>query len=213
MDINVREALRYLGYGRNQADEAVMGMISECVDKVRQTANPKSVYRRFPLNITDDNYIEAAGIRVKSNSLAKNLKDCSEVILFAATLGTDVDRMLNRYLKLDITRAAVFQAVAAAAVEGYCNEWQKKIEEEAATEGLYVRPRFSPGYGDLPLNIQSQFLSVLNTHKTIGLTLSEGDIMIPEKSVSAIMGLSHRNMKCSIEGCESCDKTDCAYRR
>ena len=121
MDINVREVLRYLGYGRNQADEAVMGMVSDCIDKVRQTANPKSVYRRFPLNITDDNYIEAAGIRVKSNSLAKNLKDCSEVILFAATLGTDVDRMLNRYLKLDITRAAVFQAVAAGAIEGYCN--------------------------------------------------------------------------------------------
>jgi hypothetical protein len=213
MEINEKEILRYLGYGRNAADDVVMGMVHDCISVVREAANPKSVSARFPLVLSDDNFIEVAGIRVQSKSLTKNLKDCSEVIFFAATLGTDVDRMLNRYLKLNIAKAAVFQATAAAAIEGYCNECQKKIEDEMQREGLFVRPRFSPGYGDLPLNIQGQFLEVLNTKKTIGVFLSEGDIMLPEKSVSAIMGLSTRNSRCVIEGCEACTNVGCAYRR
>ena len=213
MDINEKEILRYLGYGKNKADDTVMDMVYDCMKQVREAANPKSVSQRFELSISEDNYIEAAGIRVKSNSLAKNLKDCNEVIFFAATLGTDVDRMLNRYLKLNIAKAAVFQAAAAASIEGYCNECQKKIEKDMLKEGLYVRPRFSPGYGDLPLNIQGQFLAVLNTSKTIGVVLSDGDIMLPEKSVSAVMGLSEKNSRCVLEGCEACGKIDCTYRR
>lgn len=213
MDINKNEVIRYLGYGRNVPDEAVITMIHECMEVVRANANTKSVHRRFPLAVSEDDYIEAAGIRVKSHSLSKNLRGCGEVIFFAATLGTDIDRILNRYLKLDIARAAVFQATAAAAIEGYCNACQRKIEEEVAGEGLYVRPRFSPGYGDLPLNIQGQFLAVLNTQKTIGVVLSEGDIMLPEKSVSAIMGLSRQNSGCVIAGCEECTNTGCAFRR
>ncbi len=213
MEINEKEILRYLGYGRNEADSAVMDMVRECIKIIRDTANMKSVKARFPLKLCDDDYIEAAGIRVKSKSLTRNLRDCSDVIFFAATLGTDVDRMLNRYLKLDIARAAVFQATAAAAIEEYCDECQRTIEKDMLKEGLFVRPRFSPGYGDLPLNIQGQFLEVLNTKKTIGVFLSEGDIMLPEKSVSAVMGLSRTNSRCVPAGCEACGNKTCTYRR
>lgn len=213
MDISVKETLRYLGYGSKMADDTVMDMIDECIEDVHKYANTKSVSRRFNLVIHEDGSVEAAGIRVQSKSLFKNLKDCEEVIFFAATLGTDIDKMLNRYLKLNIAKAAVFQAVAASAIESYCDECQRHIEEQMNKEGLYVRPRFSPGYGDLPLSIQGQFLGVLNASKTTGIVLSEGDIMIPEKSVSAIMGLSRTNSRCVIQGCESCTKTDCKYRR
>lgn len=61
---------------------------------------------------------------------------------------------------------------------------------------MYVRPRFSPGYGDFALSHQEKFLNAINATKLIGITLSEGGIMIPEKSVSAIMGLSKIDTKC-----------------
>ena len=105
------------------------------------------------------------------------------------------------------------QAVGAAAIEDYCNRCQKKIEEQAAAEGFYVRSRYSPGYGDLSLTYQAEFLRVLEATKKIGIVLSEGGVMIPEKSVTAVMGLSREQTKCHIEGCESCRNKNCAYRR
>ena len=90
---------------------------------------------------------------------------------------------------------------------------QKNIEKEAAKDGLFVRPRYSPGYGDLSLDVQSSFLKALNAQKTIGLFLSEGGIMQPEKSVTALMGLSHIRTGCVTEGCEACSKKDCSFRR
>lgn len=121
--------------------------------------------------------------------------------------------LMNRYNKLSIAKAAVLQGVGAAAIEAYCNECQKALEEELKAEGLFLRPRFSPGYGDLPLTIQKEFLDVLAAYKTVGIILSDGGVMLPEKSVTAVMGISSENSRCHIEGCEICGKKDCAYRR
>lgn len=211
--ISEKEIIRYLGYGRNIPDDRVKSLIDICVKEVEAAAEPKSIHRRFDVSITDDDYIEAAGLRMHSKNLSKNLRGCEAVVFFAATLGIGVDRLLGRYIRLDMAKAAVVQATAAAMIEDYCNEKQREIAKEAAKEGLFVRPRFSPGYGDLDLAIQPQFLQVINAGKNIGITLSEGGIMIPEKSVSAIMGLSRVNQRCHIEGCEACDNINCQFRR
>lgn len=213
MTIDFKEAARYLGYRNTEPNAAAMELIEECAAAVQKEAEPKHIYRRFDLEITEDGVIKAGGLEMKSSSLMRNFTGCGEVIFFAATLGNGPDMLMNRYSKLSISRAAVLQAVAAAAIEGYCNECQRSIEKELAAENIYVRPRFSPGYGDLPLTLQPDFLRVLNAQKTVGIYLSEGGIMLPEKSVTALMGLSRENSRCHIEGCEACGRTDCAYRR
>lgn len=208
-----REIFRYLGYGKNLPDESVLALVRHCMEEVERIAQPRHIARRFALQFLEDGSIEAAGIRMRSRGLARNLRGCDEVILFAATLGHSVDRLMERYQRLHIAKAAVLQATAAEAIESYCNQCQERIGEEAAKEGLYVRPRFSPGYGDLSLSIQPDFLRALNTQKTIGLMLSEGGVMLPEKSVTAIMGLSRERTGCSIEGCEACENKNCSFRR
>lgn len=211
--IDKKEVERYLGYGKNIPDERTAGLIEECIFQIEKISQPRSIYRIFDLNITEDDNIEAAGMRMHSKNLAKNLKGCEKIVFFAATLGNEPDILMNRYSRLQISKAAVLQAVGAAAIEEYCNQCQKKIEKEAAAEGLYVRPRYSPGYGDLSLTYQSDFLKVLDAAKKIGIVLSEGGVMIPEKSVTAVMGLSQEQTGCHIEGCESCKNKNCAYRR
>lgn len=211
--ITRKEVIRYLGYGQNIPDDRVMELINNCIKEVEAAAKPKNVYRRFDVFISEDDVISVAGLTIESHNLAKNLRGCSETVLFAATLGTDVDRLLNKALKLDIAKAAVIQATAAAAIEDYCNDCQNDITAKVKKEGLYVRPRFSPGYGDFALSHQGKFLNAINATKLIGITLSEGGIMIPEKSVSAIMGLSKIDTKCHLEGCEACGNAECQYRR
>lgn len=187
--MNISEILRYLGYGKNTPDERTMELIDICINEVEAAADYKSVCRRFNVHISGDD-IRIGNLQVKSGALAANLRGCDEVILMAATLSVGVDRILNRNIKLDMAKAAVIQAVAATAIEEYCDRCQREIEEEVRGEGYYVRPRFSPGYGDFSLEVQSAFLEMTDATKLIGITLTDGGIMVPEKSVTAVIGLT-----------------------
>ena len=211
--INEKEIIRYLGYGHNTPDEETMDLIRECYAELERVASPKHIYRRLNVEITVDNHILAAELEMHSSNLAKNLRGCEEIILFAATLGSGTDMLMNKYSRIAISKAAILQACGASMIEDYCNACQHSIGQELALEGLYLRPRFSPGYGDLSLRYQQSVLDMLNARKSIGIYLSEGDVMIPEKSVTAIMGISKDNTRCYIEGCEVCSKINCAFRR
>lgn len=213
MKIDYKEAARYMGFGRNNPDERTMDLMKECEKELLAIAEPRHIYRQFDIDRITDSEITVAGFTMYSRNLARNLKGCQSVYFFAATLGNGPDRLLNRYVRLHIAKAAVLQAVAAAAIEDYCNECQNKLSEELSSQGLFLRPRYSPGYGDLSLSVQPEFLRAIDAQKTVGIILSEGGVMIPEKSVSAIMGVSSVNSSCHIEGCENCSNRDCAYRR
>ena len=148
----------------------------------------------------------------ESEQLARNLRSCDQVILFAATLGSAADTVIRRASLLDMSRSVVMQATAAAMIEAYCNEVQAEIREEMRSRGLYLRPRFSPGYGDCPLSLQRDITRMLDTPKQIGLTTTEDNLLVPMKSVTAFIGLSENELSCHKQGCESCTKTDCAFR-
>lgn len=142
--------------------------MEDCLEELERSVNCRSFYRRYPLTLLPDSELDFTCFKVKSRALSRNLKDCQEVILFAATLGAGVDLLLRRYSRLSMSRAVVLQACAAARIESYCNEINDKLKAEAAEEGLYLRPRFSPGYGDLPLSCQPDFCRVLEAEKTGG---------------------------------------------
>lgn len=213
MKVDIKEILRYLGYGRNKPDGETLALIDECISDLQKICEPKHVYRRFALKMPGHGRVKAGILEMVSCSLEGNLKDCEEMILFAATLGSGSDMLMNRYLHIAISKAAVFQAVAASAIEQYCNECQSIIANQVKKEKLYLRPRFSPGYGDLSLAVQKDLLNALDAQKIAGIFLSDSGMMMPEKSVTALIGLSRSNNRCQMNGCEVCGKKDCAYRR
>ena len=167
MNIDKAEVLRYLGYRNKAADENTSILIDECISEVKAKSEFRSTYRRFNLEVTEDETINIDRLSFRSHNLSRNLKDCSEVILFAATLGMEIDRSLAKYLKLDIAKAVVFQSTAAAAIEAYCDEQNERIIKQMAEEGLYVRPRYSPGYGDVSIDIQKDFLNLIASKSTV----------------------------------------------
>lgn len=213
MEISRREIRRYLGYGREDADEKVAGLIEECVGELEAAASPKSIYRVYPLRLLPEEELDFTVFRTRSRNLSRNLKDCEQVILFAATLGTEADSLIRRYTKLQMSKAVTMQAAATAMIESYCDEVNTRLKEEFEENGLYLRPRFSPGYGDFPLECQRDITAVLETAKRIGIMLTDSLLMTPSKSVTAVMGVSPKPYRCEVKGCEACSKTDCAYRR
>ena len=112
-----------------------------------------------------------------------------------------------------MAKTVVLQACAAAYLEEYLDQLQEKIGEELRQQEKWLRPRFSPGYGDFDIHHQKDILQMLDTAKTIGLTMTDSYMLTPVKSVTALIGISDSDEKCHIKGCESCGKTDCIYRR
>ena len=113
---------------------------------------------------------------------------------------------MRRISLTDMARAVILQSCAAAMLEEYCDERQKKIAAELEEEHLYLRPRFSPGYGDFDICYQEPVVRMLNCAKTIGLTLTDSFMMTPTKSVTAVIGISTQKDRCPISGCEVCTK-------
>ena len=112
-----------------------------------------------------------------------------------------------------MSKAVVFQAASVALLEEFCDEKNRELKEEYEKQGLYLRPRFSPGYGDFSLECQRQMVPALDLGKRIGVTLTDSLLMAPSKSVTAVIGISEIPVNCRIQGCEICQKKDCAYRR
>ena len=213
MEISRREVRRYLGYGKNEGDETVNALIETCIEELAGAAACRHISRAYPLAQLSDGALDLGVLTVQSKSLSRNLKDCSQVILFAATLGAGVDLLLHKYTRLQISKAVVMQAAAAAMIEEYCDVENRRIKEEYEAKGLSLRPRFSPGYGDFPLESQRQITQALETPKRIGVVLTDSLLMAPSKSVTAVIGVSEKPYRCEIKGCEVCEKADCAYRR
>lgn len=213
MDVDRREILRYLGYGREQAEEAVMELIDSCAAELSAAAEPKHLSREYELRLLPCDEIDGGCFQVKSRNLSRNLKDCGQVIVFAATLGAGVDHLIQKYNKLQMSRAVVIQSASAAMIEAYCDGVCSQMRQVYEGEGLYLRPRFSPGYGDFPLQCQPRLLDALEAGKRIGIKLTDSYLMMPSKSVTAVIGVSKKPYRCEVKGCEACQKTDCQYRR
>lgn len=213
MDVRMKEAIRYLGYGKHAVDDGTLALITEVFRELDQLKRAKSVYRIFDLQVREAGQIEIGGWTVTSKNLAKNLTGCDRIVLFGATLGTEVDQLIRRYSLTDMAKAVVAQACAAAELEEYCDSCQKQIALEAEQQGRYLRPRFSPGYGDFSIHCQDTLMRMLDCAKKIGLALTAGEMMTPTKSVTAVIGMSAEKEPCHIKGCEVCEKKDCLYRR
>ena len=230
-DVNKREIYRYLGYGKAVPDESVRNLVEEVLHQMLIQLKPRVVWQTYDSRIRGNDiflkravvdweqdaetceFTEAdADVILNSEHLAQNLKSCHKVILFAATIGIEADKLLHRYEITNMAKASVAQACGAACIEAYCNKLQREFEQKAAERGLALRPRFSPGYGDLPLETQKHIFEMLDCAKRLGLTLTDNMLMYPTKSVTAFIGLTTNREDCHVGKCSQCENVGCEFR-
>lgn len=213
MDTRTKEAIRYLGYGRHAVDEKTLLLVEECFQTLNQIASPKIIYRIFDVVPQENENLAIGGIEISSGNLYKNLTGCEQAVILGATLGVSVDIEIRRARFTNMAQAVVLQACAAALLEEYLEERQEEIRCEMEAKERYLRPRFSPGYGDFSISHQRKILQILDAAKKIGLTMTDSYMLTPTKSVTAVIGISTIKAPCHKHGCEECEKADCTYRR
>ncbi|MBW7572993.1 vitamin B12 dependent-methionine synthase activation domain-containing protein [Caproiciproducens faecalis] len=207
-----QEVLRYLGYRGKPADERTLRTIESCMNELRAAVTPRSLSLLLPVEFDGDTVLLGT-LRVESGDLRRHLSGCGEANLFAATLGTKADFLLERASKIDMSRAVILQACAAALTESVCDEAEQKLSAEAAKRGLFLRPRYSPGYGDFSILHQRDLLGILQAQKKIGLAMTQDSMLVPTKSVTAVIGLTAEQTTCHIAKCMGCESLNCPFRK
>lgn len=208
-EYNRKEILRYMCC--KKADENIDALIDECIEEIGDRLTFKISCADFDIKKTEDG-LDLGFMLTKSKGLAKNLNGCNKIILFAATVGIEIDRLIERYRVISPSKSIAFQAIGAERVESLCDEFQAEVEEVISQKGKYIRPRFSAGYGDFELKAQKPICEVLDCSRKLGITLNDSLLMSPSKSVTAIIGIGCTPLEKCVKGCMACDKTDCEYR-
>lgn len=185
---NQREITRYMGGAWSPETES---LILQCAKEARGILTPRICYARFPISFRQDT-LDLGFASTQSKGLKKNLAECREIIVFAATVGISLDRLIARYEKISPAKALCLHAIGAERVEELCDRFCYHMKENLSLEGKETCPRFSPGYGDLSLELQRDIFRVLDCPRRIGLTLNESLLMSPSKSVTAIFGIKER---------------------
>ena len=208
------EILRYLGYKNQNVDEVVTKQINKYIEFFQKNVKPKYMYRIFDVEVNEFISLKNTNVNFVGKDIYNHLKNASKCAVMAATLGAESERILNLLSKTKISEAIIFDAVCTAKIEEICDLCEEEIKSQVLKEGLYTNYRYSPGYGDFPLDSQKAITSILGCHKGIGLTVTDSDLLIPRKSVTALIGIFEDKQNGYKKDCDLCGLSEtCTYKK
>lgn len=213
MQIEKKEALRYMGYRGQEMDIGLQKLLDACIDEVKAVSRESFTYEIFDIERRKEGlYLKGSTLTLAGEDIKAHLLKAEKCAVMAVTLGLETDKRIALYSKTDLTKGLIFDACATTAVESLCDDVQEEIEAKAKDMGLEITTRFSPGYGDFSINIQKEIAGALKTYEKIGLGVNENSLMVPRKSVTAIIGMQKES--CIAEGhkCINCEDKKCIYR-
>ena len=181
ISIDERELAARLGSGLGYSSDTLNSIISQFNDKVIY----RYAYSVLPVKVLD-NTCDFGFAKVESHDLSCILSSCQRAIFLAVTTGIETDRLIHRLERSSRSDAFFADSVGSAAIESFCNLICRRLANE-----LPITKRFSPGYGDLPLEFQRDLLGRLDAHASVGITLNSSLLMTPMKSITAIIGINN----------------------
>ena len=164
--------------------------LEECLKAARSAVRCRAVWQRYPLEWGGDE-LDLGFAKTASRHLRRHLEGCAEILLFACTAGSEIERRINREKLVSPVRGLLMSAIGSQQVEGACDRLCDLLAADYPEKQLVTR--YSPGYGDLPLEIQKDVFRALDCERSIGVTLTEGLLMQPSKSVTAVIGMKERD--------------------
>lgn len=213
LQIDKGDILRYMGQAGHEPEAELDGEIERSIASIRSLAVPRVAVRVFPLYRGEHLQAGHTTLQLAGSDIERHLLDCDRVAVLAVTLGHEVDRKIRSSEPASMFRALVLDACASVAVESLAERTEQCIAAQYQADGIFHTGRYSPGYGDFPLQTQSAILDVLDAERAIGLTATAYHILLPRKSITAVIGLSSECDVSKSRSCEACKlHRSCAFR-
>ncbi|MBR2835390.1 MAG: hypothetical protein IKE43_06765 [Coriobacteriales bacterium] len=215
-NISRESVLKYLGYMGQSITAELESCLDEQAQKCCEIAVPRGVTRLFTLVSNNGNRValKDCDLVFESKSIAQHVKGAKSVGLLAVTLGAGIDRELKQLGYTSPLNQIVFDACATVLAEEAANAAEASLVAQGAAQSLFPNWRFSPGYGDFDITVQQRFLQVLDAPRSIGLTASVSSLLIPTKSVTALLGFFETPQPTRVSLCSECGCYDyCTIRK
>lgn len=210
--LNLDEVLRYMGCPPDRADKTLREHVEACARELLGAVRPRWSWRAAELSF------EACGVRLENGlllpgeDLKAHLTGCVRAAIFCATLGAEADALIRRAERQDMAKALALDCCASAAVEAVCDQVESELQ--GRFPGCYFPFRYSPGYGDLPLDVQGPLLELLDAPRRAGLCATSNHLLTPRKSVTAILGVAEGEVETKKRSCLGCPaQGSCQYRK
>ncbi|MBN1188788.1 MAG: hypothetical protein JXA46_03470 [Dehalococcoidales bacterium] len=216
LKISSRQIFNRIGYeDGNEPSSRIQSLVHDYIDNYQDFLTPTYAYTiRDIISTSSNQVITDDFIVLKSLKLTRLLERCKKVAIFALTIGDNLEDMVA-YLASQglVLKASVLDAIGSGAAEKLAGMVEDKIKVMAAMEGMVTSRRFSPGYCDWQVDQQRMVFQLLKDLPH-GVTLTDSCLMIPQKSISGIIGLGppHNDVE-KYNPCISCSKKECPGRR
>jgi hypothetical protein len=209
--VDRKQGFRYMGH-HGEPDAQMLKTADLCEKRLLAAVKPRYTYQVCHITSGETGVVcEGTALVLTGQDIAAHLHGCGRAILLCATLSAGADTAIRIASAEDMLEGMMTDAFASALTEQLCDAAEAEILAQFPES--HATWRFSPGYGDLPLETQGDFLRTLNAEKRLGVTLSPGGLCIPTKTVTAVIGLSDQPVSKGKRGCAVCDmRTTCPYR-
>lgn len=204
--INKNKIYAYLGYKKEKhiLTDDISNMVSSCEEEILEIARPKVIFSPILSLSQNSGGLFVDRFLLQGKNIKAHLKDCDRAVFLVATLGAAVDKAIRTEEIKDMTRAVILDCTASVFIDEVANLAENKMRKNLFKSGDYLTKRYSPGYGDFPIEFGREILMCLDAPRKIGLSITESGIMTPRKSISAILGISKTKVTGKLATCESC---------
>lgn len=211
--IDKSETKRYAGLSKVNFDE---NLIDKACLEAQLLGNAKGIWEIYDYNNKTHTIESAQPIQIQGRIVQRHLQSATKIAVLAVTVGEEIEQAVTNHFKQNAyTHSVLLDAAATTAVEMAADAMEKSIKQTARAKGYQTVMRFSPGYGDWDIKFQPEMLHLTGAHK-IGISLTDSMMLIPRKSVTAIIGLVPNGVDCTVtekHSCGSCNKLDCLARK
>ena len=207
----IDEALRYLGV-KSDPEGAVRARLTMLAEELSRRVKPRHVLRVLDVRWDGEAVRLGEAVALPGSMARTMLRDCGRAALLVCTLGPTFDARMRTAQARDMAEAVMLDALGSALAEEGCDAAEKELA--ARLPGMHLTDRFSPGYGDLPLTVQPEVLAATDAMRRLGVQVTESCLLIPQKTITAVIGIADRPQPARIRGCGSCPmQGTCSYRR
>ena len=202
--IDKTEVLRYMGHKGQSIDDNLNMQIERNIDLCHKISSPRWTYGYFDIDFAPDSVcIKDSGIVLKGHDIYDHLFGARKCVIMAVTLGMELEKRLLQLERTSMTDALILDCAANVYAENVAEYVQSIITKELKDK--HTNYRYSPGYGDFAIETQNSLIPLLQCEKRIGLTVTPSSIMIPRKSITAVMGVFDKEQISKKKGCKGCN--------
>lgn len=212
----MNEIRRYAGI--RAGTEFPESHVTAAAQEILTIAEPKGCYEFFDYDSFRGAILDKQGspiLDLEGSAIQNHLAKAERVVLMAVTIGELVENIIAEHFKNgEYAQGLLLDAAATTAVEIIADQLDMYIQELGAKQGGRTLWRFSPGYGNWPLEQQGVFAKLLELGN-IWVTVTSQSILSPRKSVTAIIGIvsGEKNKAKHNTSCYACTKVDCEARK